>query len=993
VHEMSLLNKMDKKYWKSLEELKSSPEKDYLEDYQNIDRNEMFDLVKGDNANVSATRRDFLKLCGFSIATTALVAGCERPVQKAIPYLFKPEEVIPGESNYYASTFFDGDDYGSIVVKVRDGRPIKIEGNDLSDISAGSATARIQASVLELYDTARYRSPLENKSPISWEDADEKIRAGLLASRGMDGNIVLLTGTVISPSTREIINDFINVTTGSRWVQYDPLSFSGLLEANRLSFGTRVLPSLHFERAEVIVSFGADFLGTWLLPVSFARQYASGRRVTETNAEMSRHIHFESGLSITGASADERIQIKPSEVNPALRYLLQRVKGNNPPALPGYDGILDTVAALLLENSGRSLVVCGSNETGDQVLVNAINYALGSYGNTLDLSNPVNLRQGDDAAILSLVDEMEKGDVSALLIYNVNPVFDHPLGERFAAGMEKVSLKVSFAGAPDETAELCDFICPDHHYLESWGDAEPVSRQYSLQQPVIRPLGNTRQMQDSLMVWSGREERYSEILKQFWNTNILLASGTSEPGLWLETLQKGIWAGPPSTQQQPQFNTEYSDGIPGRTDTGAPPGSILELEITQSVALGSGKHANNPWLQELPDPISKVCWDNFMAVSVADAAANFLETGDVVLINNTFEIPVLVQPGQAPGTVSIAMGYGRSVGGKVAEGTGVNVLPQAGYINGAISFRSFISSLENTGAKHKIALSQTHHSMEGRAIVRETSLEQYRTNPSAGNEMREDILNHMYTLYEEVVFDGLHWGMAIDLNACNGCSACVIACQAENNIPVIGKEEVYRRRIMHWIRTDRYYSGSSDNPGVHFMPVLCQHCDNAPCENVCPVAATNHSDEGLNQMAYVRCIGTKYCINNCPYKVRRFNWFNYTRSDKFNNYMNDDVGRMVLNPDVTVRERGIVEKCTFCVQRIQEAKIRAKNENRVLREDEIMPACAQTCPSNAIVFGNLADKNSRIYELFRDKRNYHLLEELHTLPSIGYLTRVKNKQS
>jgi MoCo/4Fe-4S cofactor protein with predicted Tat translocation signal len=990
---MSLLNKMDKKYWKSLEELKSSPENDYLEDYQNIDRNEMRDLVEGDTVNLSASRRDFLKLCGFSIATTALVAGCERPVQKAIPYLFKPEEVTPGVPNFYASTFFDGDDYGSIVVKVRDGRPIKIEGNELSDISSGGATARVQSSVLELYDSARYRSPLENKNQVSWEEADQKIMAGLLASQGVNGNIVLLTGTVISPSKREIINDFIGVHAGSRWVQYDPLSFSALLEANRLSFGTRAIPSMHFERAGIIVSFGADFLGTWLLPVSFARNYASGRMVSESNPEMSRHVHFESGLSLTGANADERIQIKPSEVNPALEYLLQRLRGNTPSAMPGYTEILDTLAARLLENNSRSLVVCGSNEIGDQVLVNAINHTLGNYGNTIDLANPVNLRQGDDAAILSLIEEMERGEVSALFIDNVNPVFDHPLGDRFAAAMENVSMKVSFAGTPDETSELCNFICPDHHYLESWGDAEPASGQYSLQQPVIRPLGNTRQTQDSLMKWSGRDESYSERLKEFWNNNILSASGPAESELWIDTLQKGIWASPRSTDLQPQINAQYTNGMPGIEYRGAPPEAILELEITQSVALGSGRHANNPWLQELPDPISKVCWDNFLAVSVADAADYSLETGDIVKVNGTTELPVLVQPGQAPGTVSVAMGYGRTVGGKVAEGTGVNVLRLAGYMNGSISYRSFISSLEKTGKKHKIALSQTHHSMEGRAIVRETTLERYRDNPSAGNEMRQDILNHMYTLYEEVVYEGLHWGMAIDLNACNGCSSCVIACQAENNIPVIGKEEVYRRRIMHWIRTDRYYSGSSDNPDVHFMPVLCQHCDNAPCENVCPVAATNHSVEGLNQMAYVRCIGTKYCINNCPYKVRRFNWFNYTRSDKFNNYMNDDVGRMVLNPDVTVRERGIVEKCTFCVQRIQEAKIRAKTENRVLREDEVMPACAQTCPSNAIVFGNLADKNSRIYQLFSDKRNYHLLEELHTLPSIGYLTKVKNKQS
>jgi Fe-S-cluster-containing dehydrogenase component len=370
-----------------------------------------------------------------------------------------------------------------------------------------------------------------------------------------------------------------------------------------------------------------------------------------------------------------------------------------------------------------------------------------------------------------------------------------------------------------------------------------------------------------------------------------------------------------------------------------------------------------------------------------------LESGDIVRVNKLLDIPVNIQPGQRSGTVSASMGYGRKISGKVGEGIGVNVLSLSAVRDGINSFLGTITSLEKTGVKHKMASSQTHHSMEGRSLVRETVLPAYVENQASGNEIREKILDHQYSLYPKVVYDGNHWAMAVDLNACTGCSTCVIACQVENNIPVIGKEEVYRRRIMHWIRIDRYFSGDSENPGVHFMPVMCQHCDQAPCENVCPVAATNHSDEGINQMAYVRCIGTKYCINNCPYKVRRFNWYNYTRSNNFNTYMNDETGRLVLNPDVTVRERGIVEKCSFCIQRIQEAKIRAKTERRQLREDEIIPACAQACPSNAIVFGNIADKESRIYKLFQDKRNYHLLEELHTLPSVGYMTRVKNKQS
>jgi Fe-S-cluster-containing dehydrogenase component len=488
------------------------------------------------------------------------------------------------------------------------------------------------------------------------------------------------------------------------------------------------------------------------------------------------------------------------------------------------------------------------------------------------------------------------------------------------------------------------------------------------------------------MRWARLEGDYQIMLKEFWETSILAGQDS-----WNETLQKGVWNSEPASSAHPAFNPEVLNQA-GPSYTGTD-GEGFELEIIQSVALGSGRHANNPWLQELPDPLSKVCWDNYLAVSVSDASSRNLLTGDIVLLNGNMEIPVVVQPGQMPGAVSAFMGYGRTVGGKVAPGVGVNVLPLAQFHNGSIGYRAVISTLEKTGRKHRIAQSQTHHSLERRNIFRETTLDRYRENPAAGNEVRQEILDHMYTLYPPVVYDGLHWAMAIDLNKCTGCSSCVIACQAENNIPVIGREEVYRRRIMHWIRLDRYFSGDTDNPSVHFMPVTCQHCDNAPCENVCPVSATNHSDEGLNQMSYVRCIGTKYCINNCPYKVRRFNWFNYTRSDEFNHYMNDETGRMVLNPDVTVRERGIVEKCTFCIQRIQEAKNRAKAENRVLGQDEVMPACAQTCPSNAIVFGNIADKGSEVYKLFSDKRNYLLLEELHTLPTVGYLTKVKNKQS
>ncbi len=985
---------MKKQYWKSLEEQKGIGRQDYLEDHIYVNKNEIADLVDGKSLNTSSSRRDFLKLCGFSIASSALIASCERPVQKAIPYLFKPEEVTPGTANYYASTFFDGDDYASILVKVRDGRPIKIEGNDLSDLSKGTASARVQASVLGLYDTARFRQPSENGAVVDWEHADRKVKEGLESAASSGGKTVILTGTVISPSTESIIRDFLSRQPRSEWIQYDPLSFSAMLEANSRCFNRRVIPYMHFGKADLVVGFGADFLGTWLMPVTFSGQYVQGRRVSEDESGMSRHIQLESTMTITGAAADERIPIKPLQVKSILRYLYERLSGGTPVSVTGLDAKLDRIATGLEESRGRSLLVCGYNDIDAQILVNGINHLLGNYGPVIDFSTPVRLRHGDDAAMDRLIAEMNNGEVSAMLIHNANPVFDYPDGEGFGSGMERVGLKISLAQVKDETSDLCDYICPDNHYLESWGDALPVTGQYSLQQPAIRPLGNTRQMQGSLLKWSGEKDDYYTYLRNFWQYSVfgLPEAGKEFDDQWNDCLQKGVFTTTVPTGPQPTFNEGCIEGISPETGVNAGEG-LFEMEIIQSIAIGSGKHANNPWLQELPDPVSKISWDNYLAVSPADAGALSLSTGDIVRVDGDIIIPVLVQPGQTPGTVSAAMGYGRSVAGKVAEGVGVNVMPLAEVVNSFIDYRVNVSSIEKTGEKHKMALSQTHHSMEGRAIVRETTLGEYRNNPYAGNEMRREILDHMYTLYDEVKFDGLHWAMAIDLNACTGCSSCVIACQAENNIPVIGKDEVFRRRIMHWMRIDRYYSGDTLNPSVHFMPVMCQHCDNAPCENVCPVAATNHSDEGVNQMAYVRCIGTKYCINNCPYKVRRFNWFNYTRSDDYNYYMNDETGRLVLNPDVTVRERGIVEKCSFCIQRIQEAKIKAKAERRVLRDEEILPACAQTCPSKAIVFGNIADENSRIAGIFKDKRNYHLLEELHTLPSVGYLTKVKNRQS
>jgi molybdopterin-containing oxidoreductase family iron-sulfur binding subunit len=514
-----------------------------------------------------------------------------------------------------------------------------------------------------------------------------------------------------------------------------------------------------------------------------------------------------------------------------------------------------------------------------------------------------------------------------------------------------------------------------------------VKGAFSLQQPAIHPLYDTRAFQDTLLKWAGSETGYYERLQQYWEDNIYpLSGGTSDfRSWWNATLQQGTFE-----VQKRETPTQGSFVLPElEIAEGGEEG--LTLTLYSSVGLMDGRHANNPWLQELPDPVTKVCWDNYLAVSVQDAEELGLKDEDVVMVKG-IKVPVLVQPGQAKGTCSLALGYGRTVAGKVGDNVGAN-----GYllVGDATGFRNYVVGgivPEKTGERYPLARTQTHHNMEERPIVRETTLDAYKKDPSAGNHFHLEAESHHVSMYPETKFEAYHWGLAIDLNKCVGCNNCVVSCIAENNIATVGKEEVKNRRIMHWMRIDRYYSDDVENPKSYHQPVMCQHCDNAPCENVCPVAATMHSDEGLNQVAYVRCIGTKYCINNCPYRVRRFNWFKYVNNDKFDYNLNDEVGRLVLNPDVTVRSRGVVEKCSFCVQRIQEKKLEAKLENRELKDGEIQPACVQSCPAGALVFGNLNDKEAEVTKNMQNERNYHLLEQLHTLPSVGYLTKVRNTE-
>ena len=978
-----------KKYWSSLDEFHDIPDNQEKKAEDNH-KNAVLEMFDEKITGAKSSRRDFLKLFGFSLTGAALAASCEKPVQKAIPYVIQPEEIIPGKALHYASTFFDGKDYCSVVIKTREGRPIKVEGNSLSSFNRGGTTARVQASVLSLYDDARYKEPHSDGRKVSWENIDSGITKALKDADASGKEVVLLSSTSISPSTQNLIDEFSSNYSNFKWVQYDAVSHYGIRKAYEALFGAPFIPDLRFDRADIVVGFGADFLGSWLAPAHFIPLYAERKKLHRGETGMLRHYHFESGMTVTGSNADHRFPVKPEAEKNILINLYNRVAerlGQNTLPSVEIEEDISYIAEELLSAGNRSLVVSGNNDPECQMLVAAINGMLGAVGTTVDLNNPLRLAAGDDLQMDALVESINTGRVGALLIHDVNPVYDYPGGSALGDAISKLDLSVSFAWIKNETSEACQYICPLHHYLESWDDAEVIPGQLSLTQPTIRPIFNTRSMQDCLLTWMGRDISYQSYLRSSWQDRFWDGKGEFDD-FWNKSLQDGVHSYKISGEWNPEFNSDPLNNIkPAEIES-----DNFTLIMSESVQMGDGKYANNPWLQELPDPIAKVCWDNFLSLSPEDASGLEVKNGDMVLLNNEVSIPVLIQPGQAVSTATVSLGYGRTSAGKVGEDLGINAFKLVDLKDGIRSYFVNGVSIQPTGENVILALTQTHNSMEGRPIVREANLDEYLESPDAGNELHEEYESHHKTLYPDVEFDGFHWGLAVDLNACVGCNTCVISCQAENNIPVVGKSEVYRRRIMHWIKIDRYYSDDPANPLVSYQPNLCQHCDNAPCENVCPVSATNHSSEGINQMSYNRCIGTKYCINNCPYRARRFNWYKYVNNDEFDYNTHSDLGKMVLNPDVTVRSRGVVEKCSFCVQRIQEKKMEAKLENRTLEDGEIQPACVQACPAGALVFGNLKDRNSKVSKMFADARNYHLLEQLHTLPSVGYLTKIRNQK-
>lgn len=1054
-----------KKYWAGVEDLHQTPE--FLE-RQKKEFNEEIpveDFLSDERLGSSTTgRRDFLKYLGFSVAAASL-AACETPVIKAIPYLNKPEEANPGMAVWYASSYYDGQDFASILVKTREGRPIHIKGNSKYGLYKGGINARINASVLSLYDSERLTHPSKSGEEISWDQADNDIMAALASAKASGKQVRLLTNTVVSPTTKLAIDGFINdfngeEGNGASHITYDAVSYNGMRSANEKSFGKDIIPSYKFNKAKSIVSIAADFLGNWLVSTNYAVQYGEVRN--PKGDWMARHHQFETLMSMTGSNADYRTAIKPSDeglIAVAIHNKIASKVGADKISVDtsSIDDLVDNAVSDLLDNKGNSLVVSGSNDEAIQLTINKINVLLGNYGKTIDLDNPINLFKGNDKEVATLVKDMNSGNVDVLLVYGANPSYSLPNAEEFNAGLEKVNTSVYFGLYADETGSRTMYNLPDHHYLEAWNDLSPTSGEYALAQPAISALYNTRQAQESILKWSGKNISFYDYIREIWDYYIPEEEGLFTD-IWNKALLRGVYHADPMPASEVVFNPDAMQGVASSIKSVSSSGGNWQVVMYQKTGIGNGQSANNPWLQELPDPITKVTWDNYFTVSLADAnemgahiylgEENPASLATLSVNGVEMSLPLIPVPGQKSGTVGVALGYGRGGNGEkigkaayqtggdgqhiIVDGNplpvGANAYPLVAVGN-TFAYRQYSSEFALVGSDYPIALTQTQHTIMDRdSIMRETTLNTYKTGD------REDF-NPFHTLavhengkliqkpvkevdlWSDHPVEGVghRWGMSIDLTTCIGCSACVTACHSENNVPVVGKDEVRRSRDMHWMRIDRYFTSEmnkelgeeeglgqvemyrqmevpSNNPQTVHMPMMCQHCNHAGCETVCPVAATTHSTEGLNQMTYNRCIGTRYCANNCPYKVRRFNWFNYNAYDKFSevNPAQDSVSRMVLNPDVVVRSRGVMEKCSMCVQRIQEGKLDAKKLGEPVQDGAIQTACADACPTHAIHFGDMNDVSSLVRKDIESDLAYLALEEVGTQPNVYYQTKVRN---
>ena len=1046
-----------KNYWKSFEELTDNTLNEKLTTNEFAEEIPVDNFLGNDNAmeNSQTSRRDFLKILGFSTAAVTL-AACEAPIVKSVPYVVKPENIMPGVPTYYASTVFDGYDYANVLVRTREGRPIRIDANKGANYF-GSTNARVQASVLSLYDSDKIKSPLTNDGgkfkATTWKELDARVTKALASAGGK--KVVILTPSLPSPTTKKLIAEFATKYPTTQHVVFDAVSYSNALDAAQEVYGKREIPFYDLKNAELVVSFNADFLGDYN-GGGMEGDYGVARK---PGANMMRHIQVESVLSLTGANADTRYPLKPTDTEKVLAEVYQGLTGTTPASKEA-----KAILAELNEKKSKAVVMAdGSKEAF--ALSYAINQLLGSAAIT---GKAVLLKESNDTAFKQFVAEAKAGQVGVLLNFQTNPIYSAKDTKDVEAAFKNIGLKVGLVEKLDETASVMDVIAPVTHGLESWNDFNPLTGVYSLQQPTIARIFDSRQFQDSLIAWLTGQTKVVEVedpndpimvmavsatrqkvspfylyVKQNWETAILPKLGVD--------FNKALYNGYNESAETSAFTANTGVAAAAAAKLAAGKASQWEIQFYSKAGLGDGTQANNPWLQELPDPITRNSWDNYLTVNPNDAEKLGIKIQDNYNVTNgrmQFDgeyvnltvngvvlenVPVFIQPGQAIGTVGLAFGYGRTKAGKVANNVGVNAFA---LYNGNVGATNAKIEKSSRTDKHEFANMQQQPTLMGRyEIAREVSLADFintdrqEWNPVAkmptwrGDSPMGEV--DLWASFDRST--GPHFNLTIDMNSCTGCGACVIACQAENNVPTVGKEQMRMSRDMYWLRIDRYYSDvtyqdkdgkltqkvalesdpdnepqqytrlikpEAENPDVIFQPLMCQHCNHAPCETVCPVGATSHGRQGQNMMAYNRCVGTRYCANNCPYKVRRFNWFNWANNDKYDFHMNNDLGRMVLNPDVVVRTRGVIEKCSFCIQQTQAVILKAKKENRVVKDDEFLnaAACAAACGTGAMKFGDINDDKSEVRKVSKDNRSYVLLEEIGTKPNVIYQVKVRNRK-
>jgi MoCo/4Fe-4S cofactor protein with predicted Tat translocation signal len=981
--------------WRSLDEVVETSEfRDYLHREFPSNASEWLDPVG---------RRGFLKLMSASMALAGVTACTVQPPELIVPYVRQPEEEIPGRPLFFATAITQGGVASGLLVESHEGRPTKIEGNPDHPASRGATDLYAQGSILTLYDPDRSQTILQLGEIRPWNAVIAAVRGGLSSQAATKGaGLRIITETVASPTLAAQIQQILTVYPGAKWIQWEPVNRDNARAGARSAFGQYIEPLYDLTKADVILSLDADFLASdGAFNLHYMRQFATRRRVEGNADNLNRLYVVESNHTVTGGRADNRLPLKSSQIENFARALAAAsgVPGISGTAPAGSEAFVDAVAKDFTAHRGRAVVMAGdSMPPAVHAIAHAINNAIGAPVQPMPTPEIVPTEQ--HAALRELVGEINASQIQMLVIVGEsNPVLSAPADFNFQDAIQKVPLRIHSGLFFDETAAQCQWHIPAAHYLEAWSDARTIDGTVSIVQPLIQPLYGGKSAHEMIATLSDRPERNSyDIVREHYQqwmvsgakvgtplsttaTPLDAADGAVFEKSWRKWLHDGLITGFDPSAAAAMAATVAPD-VATRIAQPGTPIEGMEINFRRDPTIYDGRYANNGWLQELPKPVSKLTWDNAALVAPATAEANELHNGDVIAIQHegrSLNVPVWIVPGHAKDSITVFVGYGRTRAGRVGNGAGFNAYALRGSANPYFG----AAAMTRTGDHYDLVGTQDHWSIEGRNILRSATLDEFKKNPAFVRAMEHGALDKRISLYPDVEYRGQQWGMAIDLNTCTGCSACVIACVAENNIPVVGKAQVARNREMHWLRIDRYFAGDLETPDTYYQPMPCQQCENAPCEVVCPVAATVHSSEGLNDMVYNRCVGTRYCSNNCPWKVRRFNFLLFQD-------WNTPQFKLQRNPDVTVRSRGIMEKCTYCVQRINAARIQAKREDRAIADGEILTACQAVCPTDAIVFGDINDPNSRVAKLKASPRNYATLEDLNTRPRTTYLAAVKN---